>query len=57
LENLQELDISRNQLIEINENTFNGLKNLQHLDLSENRLKEMDKNILENSLINICIYF
>lgn len=44
LHNLEELDLSANEINELNENTFNGLNNLKVLKLYSNRIDKIDEN-------------
>ena len=46
--NLKELNISSNNLISLNENTFEFLNKLEELNLSKNKLITFDKNLFNN---------
>ena len=52
LKKLEIIDFSRNQIVEIQEEHFNGLNNLQTLDLSYNDLVEISE-ITFNDLKNL----
>ena len=57
LENLQDLNVSYNQLTEIKENSFSGLNNLRELALVGNQFTEIKKkHLLDLIICKSCIW-